>query len=63
MQRQLIVLSTEAIIACFFVVINGLDPRLVGDGSGGRRDRNVRFTTRTVTGAVMCFALLVDSTK
>eukprot|EP00974_Lingulodinium_polyedra_P048945 4703923-Lingulodinium_polyedra.AAC.1 len=60
MQRQLIVLSAEAIITGFFAVIGEIRLQLVGGDGGGRRNRNVGLTTRTAAGAVV---LLVDSTK
>eukprot|EP00974_Lingulodinium_polyedra_P047425 4552719-Lingulodinium_polyedra.AAC.1 len=50
-QHQLIALNAEAIVTYFCVIVGGLHPRLATSDSGGRRDRSVRFTTRTVAGA------------
>eukprot|EP00974_Lingulodinium_polyedra_P029611 2853103-Lingulodinium_polyedra.AAC.1 len=48
MQRQSVVLSSEAVITPFFIFIDRLTPLLVTSDSGGRRNRDARLTTRTV---------------
>eukprot|EP00974_Lingulodinium_polyedra_P077863 7537329-Lingulodinium_polyedra.AAC.1 len=48
MQRQFVVLGSEAAITHFFVLIGRLTPLLATSDSGRKRDRNVRLTTRPV---------------